>query len=167
MREHKKIYIIGDIDAESYTKFALSMDKRESEPEAGIIPIELASEGGDPYIALAFYDKMCSSKHHIHITVRGLAASAAVLLLAAGDIRYMAESAWVMVHEDSPEISEDIKVTEFEKAAAHSRRLEIQWNAILELRTGTPALTWSELHKAETYLDSNECLKLGLITKII
>jgi ATP-dependent protease ClpP protease subunit len=166
MDTYKKINIIGDIDHTAYLEFCETIDRLEKKPR-GIIPIELVSDGGDAYIALAFADKIQRSKHEIHITVRGLVASAAVLILAAGDKRMASSTAWIMVHEDEVPLNENARVAEIEKDVKHARRLEHQWNNLLSMSTKADSATWARLHKDETYLVAHEALKLGLITEII
>lgn len=162
----RKINIIGEIDDTSYAEFVEQLDDLESIIDDDIT-IELNSCGGDAISALAFYDRIRLSKNNITIYVLGAAQSAAVVILAAGDKRIMSKNAWVMVHEDTIVLPEDARVSDVEKNAQVSRRLEDQWNKILEQETGTSAETWEQLHAEETYLDANECLKLGLVDKII
>jgi ATP-dependent protease ClpP protease subunit len=162
----KKLTIIGEIDHDLYATFVAEMNELES-LKAQTIEIELTSDGGDALVALAFYDKILQTKHKTIIVARGLVASAAVIILAAGDTRKMASSAWVMVHEDNPVFNEGAKVTEIEKEAKHARRLEDQWNSLMAEQTDIPAERWAMLHKNETYLTAAECLSLGLIEEII
>lgn len=163
-----KIYITGDIDDAAFAKFNKSLSRLEHTSKLfQVIKIELISGGGDPYAALAFYDRIRQSKREIHITAYGLVASAAVIILAAGAKRYMAPSSWLMVHEDSMSNDESATVSEIERDAKHFRRLEDQWSALLSSVTPTSIAKWTELHKAETYLTAQECLTLGIIDGIV
>ena len=166
LKSYKKMYLIGDVDYDSYATFSEELDKLDKKPP-GVVPIELSSIGGDAYVALAFYDKIISSKHEIHITVRGLVASAAILILTAGTKRVGTSSSWFMVHEDEPVVNEGARVTEIERDARHARRLEHQWNYLLEERTGVSSKIWANLHKEETYLSAHEAKKLKLLTDIV
>ncbi len=118
-------------------------------------------------MALAFYDRIRASKSNIIITAYGLVASAAVIILAAGDTRRMGKNAWVMVHEDTVVLDEDSRVTKAEGAIRSARALEDQWNNIMASRTKTAALMWGNYHQAEKYFSARECLKLGLIEEIV
>lgn len=163
----RKIQIIGDIDENAYKEFVDTLDGMEDIAPNETIFIELTSHGGDAQIALAFYDRIRLLKGNTVIYAFGIVASAAVLILAAGDKRYMAKNAWVMVHEDTTQVLETDRVSQAEKQLKVSRRMEEQWNRLLSERTKTSAKVWQELHENETHLDANECLKLGLITKVI
>ncbi len=162
----RKIYILGDIDNESYGRFSRKLARLESE-SIDPIQIELMSDGGYSYAALAFSDRINNCKCPIYIDAFGLIASAATLILAAGDMRRIAANAWVMVHEDEVALPDGAKVSAIEKHAAHSRRLEDQWNKLMEHYTGTSVEVWALLNLAETFLPPSECKSLGLVDEII
>ncbi len=159
------IQIIGSIDEEAFKSFSEELTAYEK-AGAKEVTIELSSAGGHAYDALAFYSRIRLSSCDVQIIVYGLVASAAVLVLAAGDRRYMTSEAWVMVHEDSVH-KMSAKVTEIEKFGRHMRVQEDQWNKLLEFSTKLSASGWSQLHKAETYMTAKDCLKHGLIEEII
>lgn len=148
---------------ESYLEFTKSLTLIES--TTGSIEIELCSEGGDVYAALAYAAKIMKCKHQVIITGYGLVASAAVLILAAGHERVLAEDTWVMVHEDEGGV--EANVSFMEAHIKHMRRLENQWTDLMAFLTTTTKAKWDELHKNTTYLTPEECLQLGLIEKIV
>lgn len=154
--------IIGDIDEEAFKEF---MDYEPA--RAANMDLMLTSHGGDAMTALAFYDWITRHKGEVTIEVYGVVASAAVLILAAGDHRRMHENAWVMVHEDTVAVSEDDRVSVIERKAKDARKLEDQWNKLLEGRTNMSSKFWETLHKEETWLSAEECLQYGLIDEII
>lgn len=165
----RKIYLIGDIDNESFKSFSRKLARLESESRTDTVYIELVSDGGSAYSALAFYDRIELSPCPIHVCAMGLVASAAALVLAAGDVRVMTPSAWLMVHEDTPDPKEfeDRQVHEIETRMKHYRRLETQWANLLARTTTTGDVDWSCYHKEETYLNPQQCLELGIIDKIL
>lgn len=162
------IYIAGDITIESFVVFDKQL--RKLEKAQGIfkpVHITLISPGGDAQVALAYFDRIVRSTRVVHICASGIVASAAVLILAAGDKRFMTKSSWAMVHEESVEGLDGTSVTSMEKETAHLRRLEIQWATLLAKVTSTTAEDWAILHKDETYLSAKQCKELGLIEEII
>ena len=160
------IYITGDIDDEKFQCFLEAMlDSEKSKSKT--IDIVLHSFGGLAYSAIAFHDRIRNSSKEVRITAYGCCMSAAVLILAAGDIRRMSKNSWVMCHEDTAPSTKHIKVSDGEKAMKHARRMEDQWDVLLERATSTSAAVWHTLHKAETYLTAEECKELGLIQEII
>jgi len=156
----RKIYVTGAIDEESYLKFSKRLTILE-EQEDTPVEIELFSFGGETYAALAYFSRMRRSNCHLVVYVHGLVASAAVLILAGGDERYMAKDAWVMVHEDSGQNEGSVSMQE--NAIVQMRRLELQWNELLASRTKLTAADWQYLHEQTTYMNAKKCLKAGLI----
>lgn len=163
------IYITGEITVESFMRFQKKLNLILEETQQ--VYVELNSEGGDAYAAMAYFDliqrKNKNPGRAVNVTATGLCASAAVLILAAGKRRYMTKSAWVMVHEDTTPIRKGMQVSAVEKEAKHARRLEVQWAELLADVTSATSVYWEELHKNETYLNAKECLELGLIEEII
>lgn len=160
----RKIYILGEINEESYEAFSKRLSRLEREG-SGPVTIELSSGGGSAYDALAFASRMRSSSVDLHVIAHGLIASAAVIILAYGDKRSMAKEAWVMVHEDSAEPGE-MKARQGQDFWAHVVRLEAQWSRLLSERTNVESHVWEQLHDDETYLDAEECLKLNIIDEV-
>jgi ATP-dependent protease ClpP protease subunit len=163
----RTLYIVGEISAENYLKFSEQLAVLEGVKRAADNPItiELFSEGGDAYSALAFAGRIRNCKSPTIIIAHGYVASAAVLILASGVYRKMSKEAWVMVHEDSGEIAGN--VTEMQRDANHFRRLENQWAKLLEQVTNRSAKFWADAHTKTTYFCARECLDLGIIDEVI
>lgn len=160
-----RIHVIGSIDDDSYKEFTEVLGALENSGQNKKVVIELSSVGGDVYSALAFASRIRTSPLEIHVEAHGLVASAAVIILAVGDKRRMAEECLVMVHEDSGKVKGELKV--MEREVAHLRRMENLWNSLLESYTGTKASVWANLHSKELYLTAKECLSLKLVDEII
>lgn len=159
------IKVIGSVDETLYLDFSTQLDILEKEGKSEI-KVELYSDGGFATVALAFYSRIRLSPCRITILATGMVASAATLILAAGDTRKMTKEAWVMVHEDGVSKLRG-KVTELEEFACMLRQRENQWNVLLEERTGTTAADWTKINKRDSYLTAKQCLVLGLIDEIV
>lgn len=159
----RKISIIGDIDWESFSDFNDELTELESIKKP--VDVMLASYGGDVHAALAFVARMRLSPCDVHITVYGYAASAATLILAAGDWRRMTKESWVMVHEDSGRLKGDVSY--LKREAAQLGRLEDQWNRLMFEFTGIEESYWEKLNGMTSYLTPRECLDLSLIDEVI
>jgi len=155
------INLIGDIDEDMLTSFSEALRSTDSKK----IQIQLHSAGGDAHAALAIVSLMRLSKRYITVIGMGYVASAATLILAAGNKRLLTQESWVMVHEDSGEVSGS--VSNLEAEVRQLRRMENQWNNLLEHYTGTKATEWDHIHLNDTYLTPQECLDLGLIDEIV
>lgn len=164
----QRLFITGEINAESYAKFTTELAEFEDEcfskHSPGEVTLEICSEGGEAVVALAFHDRIQESPIVIKGHALGLVASAATLVWIACNERTMGESAWIMVHEDSfTEL--DGKITELEKTIRHARMLEDQW--VLLFSRCAPSVKygdWLTMHKDETYLGYYECRAFGLLT---
>ena len=62
------------------------------------IELHIFSPGGDPFAALAIYAEIKRRPEKVNVYVDGIAASAATLIVCAGDTVYMDETAMQMVH---------------------------------------------------------------------
>jgi len=62
------------------------------------IEIHIFSNGGDPFAALAMYAEIKRRSEKTSVYIDGIAASAATLILCAGDTVYIDETAMLMVH---------------------------------------------------------------------
>lgn len=165
IKKHDRlIRLIGVISEDSFKLFSEQLAELEASGDHAVI-VELCSGGGSSYDALAFAGRIRNSPCDIVIRAYGLVASAAVLVLAAGDVRYMASEAWCMVHEDSNKLRG--QVYELEREASHMRRMEEQWDVLLAELTNTSTAIWAQLHRKTTYLTATECLAFGLVDKII
>lgn len=157
------IRIVGEISETSFAEFSakLSICERSRTP----VKIELYSEGGNPTAALAFASRIRLAKVKVTVLAIGEVSSSAVLILAAGHKRKMAEEAWVMVHETTDELKGDVIM--LEKLVAQRRREEDQWAELLGQWTTSHKYVWTALHKETTYLTATQCLAMGLIDEII
>ena len=160
----RRIQLIDGITDESYQAFSDKLYQLETKSNKSIT-IELMSYGGSAYAALAFASRIRRCKNHITVVAYGMVASAAVLVLAAGHTRSMTKESWCMVHEDQGKIKGNLNT--LEKETKHMRRLEDQWAELLCELTLTSKSKWAKLHKDETYLNAQECLKLGLVDFIV
>lgn len=167
---NRKIQIIGDIDHAAYAEFTRKLGNLETRSNDQI-HIVLSSDGGDGQVALAFYDRIRMSSCPISITGTGLVASAAALILVAPrdvNLRTMTEHAWFMVHDDQiPEGVDGMRLNLADKYLKQLKIYEDQWNLIMAKSTMTSAKTWERLHKNESFLTVNDCLKLGVIGAIV
>jgi ATP-dependent Clp protease protease subunit len=97
-----RVDIYGEISATEFwgdektpSQFIADLNKLGTVSE---IEIHIFSPGGDPFAALAIYAEMKRRTETIKVYIDGIAASAATLILCAGDTVYMDETAMLMVH---------------------------------------------------------------------
>lgn len=158
----RRIQLIGQIDDDSTRNLFEQLNVLEAENNQNI-EIELHSEGGFAYNALAIVGRMRQSKCKILVTGYAQVASAAVVILAAGNYRRLSKESFVQVHEDAGEM--EGSVSEMEKNIKQFRNDEARWNKTMNELTGNSV--WEELHKRDTYLTPEQCLELNLVDEII
>lgn len=165
MAKSKTILITGDIGFEEFGIFHAACT--EATAKTKYIDLLISSEGGSSLAALAYYDLIKGmTKNGVVITgiAIGSVQSAATLIFLACPRRDMMPSAWLMLHEDQYSDLETLSTTNAEELASRARRFENQWLSLLEETTGIPNDVWYDLHQGETWLDREECKKLGLLT---
>jgi len=158
------IYIIGEINDEAYKEFSKELSELEEADETDV-DVEITSEGGTAFSAIAFFDRMRNSDIIFSTKAIGHVESAAVLIWMAGDKRYMTDNTWIMVHEDSGTLK-SAYTHQFEDTAAKWRRHEKHWCSMLAEVSKVSLEKWLELHRKETYLNKIECKELGILDEI-
>ena len=132
---------------------------------SSLINIRINSAGGSVFDAIAIYNYLLDMSCEIHVYIDGLAASAASLIVMAGDKVFMPKNALIMIHNPSSFIdgnSEDLKNA--------AETLDKVRNGMLEIYMAKTGMERGELIKmldAETWLDADEALKLGFCDEII
>lgn len=133
-------------------------------------PIELymSSPGGDLLEAFRLYDAIQSCTCQIKFYGSGSIMSAATLIMAGCDERYLDPNTSIMFHgiqlsygdATSPLVDLDI-------AHDESKRANQKWLALLTENTRMPFDFWKEIAQRDTYLSSEEALMLGLADHIV
>lgn len=164
---NRVLRIIGQIDSDSFSVFCEELSQLEKESKKPVT-IELCSEGGDTYVGLAFYGRIKKSPCRINVLAYGYVMSAATIILVAGHARTMQSEAWFMVHDDK----DMLRVRENNKQAAnteydHAERIEQQWARILARHTAKSPEFWREASRKTTYLSALDCVRLGLVEKLV
>lgn len=160
----RTIIISEEINSETFQRFSLQLSELEQDSLDPVV-LEINSEGGSVYDALAICGRMDASKCSIHTHGYGSVMSAATLILANGDLRKISRHAWFMVHEASDKIKGSI--TGLTHHIKQARREETQWAVIMSDLTDVPKETWLELSANVTYMTAEECLQLGVVDAII
>lgn len=133
-------------------------------------PIEIVfnSPGGGVFDGMALFDYiqfLRRSGHQVTTTCSGMAASMGGILLQAGDHRVMGKESYVLIHEVSTGFRG--KVGELKDEMAF---LEKMSERVIKIFTERSKLTAPQIrrkwNKTDWWLDSDECLKLGLVDEV-
>lgn len=160
----RKLYILGDITEALYEQFTKELDELLRQSNKPIV-VELSSQGGSQYVALAICGRLRNCVAPIDIHAYGAVMSAATIILASGRIRKMSAETWVMLH-DSDEKAKGT-AEQMQRQITQSLREEEQWAELLQQFTGTSKSIWRTLSLKYTYLSAAEALELNLIDEIM
>ena len=135
--------------------------------EATTINILLNSGGGDVVETLGIIDYIRGNKDmKFNIICRGIAMSAAALLLAAGTgVRAASKHSKIMVHQLSTFAAG--KLSDVKSNAKFADRLEDECNSMMAEFTKKPKEWWQSNQQSDLFLSAEEALELGIIDKII
>jgi ATP-dependent Clp endopeptidase proteolytic subunit ClpP len=133
-------------------------------PNDAALDLRLNSPGGSVFDAVAIFNALKRHAGEITVWIDGIAASAASYIAMAGDTVVMPQNAFLMIHDPSGLVmgtAEDMRSTA--EALDKVKGSLIQGYAA---KSGKPDAEIAALMAAETWLDAQEALALGLIDRI-
>lgn len=128
------------------------------------INVSIHSPGGSLFDGLAMYNALASHSATVHTHVTGLAASAASIVLMAGDEITMPEDAWVMIHNawmlavgDADELRDMADLMD-------------QWTEsivnIYQKQTDIDRADLVEMMSEETWMNGTDALEKGFVDSV-
>ena len=129
------------------------------------IRVRINSGGGSVTAGLAGMDVMKSCQSPIETRVEGFCASAATFISVSGQERLMTESSFILIHQLSSSFWG--KYEEFEDEKKNLDLMMDSIRTIYRARTSIPAGELDRLLKRDLLLDSAECLRWGLVDRIV
>lgn len=130
-----------------------------------VLNVEINSPGGDVFAGLAIYNALKGSGKEIVVKVMGVAASAASLVMMAGDKRIMPKNTFTMVH--NPWSFAMGNADELRETADTLDKIGDSLQATYVAATGQSADKIKELLSKDTWLTAEESLELGFATEVI
>jgi ATP-dependent Clp protease protease subunit len=132
------------------------------------ISLYINSPGGSVSSALAIYDTMQYVQNHVSTICVGIAASAAAVVLAAGEKgkRYTLPNAKIMIHQPIVQGMEG-QVTDIEIHAKELLRTKDQLNQILAKHTGQKIDRINKDVERDYFMTTEEAKKYGIVDDII
>lgn len=131
------------------------------------IKIYINSPGGQVTSALAIYDTMQHIKPDVSTICIGMAASAATLLLAAGQKgkRMILPNGEVMIHQVMG--GTQGQATDIDIHARHILAIKKKLNDIMARHTGNPLAKVERDAERDYFMSAEEAKKYGIVDKII
>lgn len=129
------------------------------------IRLHINSPGGSLLDGLAAVDYILNTKAPVYTIIDGSAASAATLMSVVGKKRYIHKHSFMLIHQLSSALFGKYEelVDDFE----NSTKLMNTIKGIYTKHTKIPDKTLKELLKRDLWLDSQTCLKYGLVDEVI
>ena len=156
---------VGDIDETTIghaVKGLYLMDSSSPKP----IEIFISSFGGSVYDALALYDIVQTLKCPIHTFAYGKCMSAAPLLLACGNERWVSAHVAFMTHDWSADL--EGKGAELQATVKHYEQLGITWNKLLTAHSKKTYAFWHKLGRknADHFFTAEQAIEWGIADNI-
>lgn len=129
------------------------------------------SPGGSVFDGMALFDHVTYLRgqgHKITTIAQGYAASMGGILLQAGDVRAMGKESYVLIHEISTVAIG--KASELEDEVAFLKKMGERVIKIFVGRSGgklTEAQFKKMWKKTDCWLDSDDCLRLGIVDEVV
>lgn len=161
------IFVSGGIDDTIATVVTAQLLFLEAENPKKEISMYINSGGGLVTSALAIYDTMQYIRPQITTLCIGQAASAASLLLCAGEKgnRFILPNARVMLHQPSGGISG--QAVDMARHAQEIVKLKRRLNEIYARHTGKPLETIEKTLDRDTFMTADEAQAFGLVDQVM
>ncbi|WP_144008679.1 head maturation protease, ClpP-related [Enemella evansiae] len=128
--------------------------------DVSTIELYINSPGGIAWDGIAMMNALKRHTATVHVTVEGIAASAASLVAMAGDTITMAEGAQMMIHNGSSMVWGT--ATDLRAAADVLDKLDADMAAVYQRRAGNTVAHWRAAQDAETWYTADEAVAAGL-----
>jgi len=161
----RELFLYGKVDDESILKLIKQikvLDNINHKP----IKLYINSPGGQTTCGLALINLMREVKSQIITVINTQACSMASQISIAGDKRYMYSNGWWMAHDMRGGITGDYS----SKVEYRAKWIEKHYKNLEDVYKKFTKLSKKDLEIArngELWLNANECLKKGIIDKIL
>lgn len=132
-------------------------------PNAKVIDVRINSQGGSAFAGLAIYEILKSHPATVNMKIDGYAASAASLVVMAGDTIEMPVNALMMIHD--PQTVVQGGAESLSTAAGMLSKLKESCCRIYAERSGKTVEEISTMMSAETWMTGTEAVELGFASK--
>ena len=161
------IFITGPVEDYGASLITAQLLFLEAENPKKEVHMYINSPGGVVTAGLAIYDTMQYIRPAVQTLCVGQAASAASLLLCAGDkgARFSLPNARILVHQ--PSASYYGQAADIARHAQEIVKLKRRLNEIYAKHTGQPVEVVEKLLDRDTYMTAEEAKAFGLIDQVL
>lgn len=162
-----EILLYGEIGADLFgdgTTAAAFKRELDELGDVADITIRINSPGGSVFDAMTVYHLLREHRAQLHVSIDGLAASAASLIAMAGDLITMQPGAMMMIHSPWQLVAGDAR--NLRDAAARLDKVAATMIEAYATRSGLTADKVRELMHVETWFDAAEAVEHGFADEI-
>jgi ATP-dependent protease ClpP protease subunit len=156
---NKAIYVIGEINPSTVGNFLVGLEQADALP--GLITVNICSMGGWVEGGFAMYDAIKATQNPVLTVGHGAVYSCAILPFQAGDYREMQRNSRMFFHPMSLSLGQS-NLKSMNIVANETKKLYDLYCEVVSKSSGMKPAKVAGLCESETYLSSNECLKMGL-----
>ena len=163
----RRVYLHGMLGAEDdVVERTVTRGLHLLDRSTGVIELWICSNGGATDEMFALYDVIRGLENKVTTVGFGHIASAACLLLVAGDRRLCTPNAYFMSHDDHWDLEGEREQHRVSLRIAD--RQAARWNELMGARTKKSAKWWADTTrtKRELWLDAKQMLAHGIVDEI-
>lgn len=125
------------------------------------ITVKLNSCGGDLYTGIAIHNALKELKGDVNVVVEGIAASAASVIMCAGDTVTVYPGSLIMIHGVSVMLWDALNIQDMKQLIKGMDASERAVAAIYNAKTGIPEDTLRSMMTKETWFTGREAIEKG------
>ncbi len=137
------------------------MEDLEAVKDKGHITVKLNSCGGDLYTGIAIHNALKTLSGEVNVVVEGIAASAASVIMCAGDTVTVYPGSLIMIHGVSIFVWDALNIQDMKQLINGMDASERAVAAIYNEKTGIAEYTLRGMMKKETWLTGREAMEKG------
>jgi ATP-dependent Clp protease protease subunit len=166
---HRIVFLGRPVDADIANLIVAQLIHLESEDAEKDVSIYINSPGGEMSSMMAIYDTMQHVKPEVSTTCIGLAASAAAVLLAAGEPgkRFVLPHSRILIHQPHLTGGLEGQASDIEIHAREIIRQKEEMTAILSRHTGQGIETIASDTDRDRWLTAEQAVEYGLADGIM
>lgn len=145
-------------------KVSTILDEEVTEGDDDIV-VDIASNGGDVFVASEIYSMLKNNKSNVKVNVTGLAASAASVIAMAGDTVSIAPTAQIMIHKAWTRV--DGNADDLGHEAGVLSGIDKSIASAYELKTGMKQSDLLQMMSNETWLTAQDAVDKGFADEIM
>lgn len=145
-------------------KVSAILDEEVAEDDDDIV-VDIASNGGDVFVASEIYSMLKNNTANVKVNVTGLAASAASVIAMAGDKVSIAPTAQIMIHKAWTRV--DGNADDLNHEAGVLSGIDESIASAYELKTGMKQSDLLQMMSNETWLTAQDAVDKGFADEIM